>query len=109
MDGYGTRNDHSGFIANGNLQKHLVRRNVTLVAPISGDYAAGSYYTDYESPSGGKNYKWETFLTRELPSYLARNFQVPRRKHSTLLWWVVYGQRGHYEPGATSHPTTAQP
>lgn len=94
LDGYGTRNDHSGFIANGNLQKHLVRRNVTLVAPISGDYAAGSYYTDYESPSGGKNYKWETFLTRELPSYLARNFQVPRRKHSTALVGLSMGSVG---------------
>lgn len=94
LDGYGTRNDHSGFIANGNLQKYLVRRDVTLVAPISGDYAAGSYYTDYDAPSGGKNYKWETFLTRELPSYLARNFQVPRRKRSTALVGLSMGSVG---------------
>lgn len=94
LDGYGTRNDHSGFIANGNLQQHLVRRDVTLVAPISGDYAAASYYTDYEAPSGGKNYKWETFLTRELPSYLARNFQVPHRRHSTALVGLSMGSVG---------------
>lgn len=94
LDGYGTRNDHSGFIANGNLQGHLVGRDLTLVAPISGDYAAGSYYTDYQAPSDGQYMNWETFLTKELPSYLAREFQVPQRKRSTALVGLSMGSVG---------------
>ncbi len=43
-------------------------KNVTLVLPVGG---SGSFYSDWEQPDNGQNYKWETFLTEELPSVLS--------------------------------------
>ncbi len=42
-------------------------KNVTLILPIGG---SGSFYSDWEQPDNGQNYKWETFLTKELPPVL---------------------------------------
>ncbi|MGO2690257.1 MAG: alpha/beta hydrolase, partial [Corynebacterium variabile] len=42
-------------------------KNVTLVLPVGG---SGSFYSDWEQPDNGQNYKWETFLTKELPLVL---------------------------------------
>ncbi len=48
----------------------------TVVAPLGG---AGSWYTDWYSktPSQSHIFKYETFLNRELPRYLNKNFGTP--------------------------------
>ena len=50
---------------------------VAVVMPVGGQ---SSFYTDWYSPSSFNNqaytYKWETFLTSELPQWLAANKQV---------------------------------
>ena len=95
LDGLNDNNKHNGFVFAGNMQARLVNYDVTLVAPISGDYAAGTYYTDYVAPTdSGKNIRWETFLVRELPAYLERNFQVPNRRKSTALVGLSMGSVG---------------
>jgi diacylglycerol O-acyltransferase/trehalose O-mycolyltransferase len=47
--------------------------NVTLVMPVGGE---SSFYTDWYSPSNFNSqavtYKWETFLSSELPAYLGK-------------------------------------
>ncbi|AKK09883.1 esterase family protein [Corynebacterium testudinoris] len=58
--------------------------NITLVMPIGG---AGSFYADWEGPAtydlnNPVTYQWETFLTSELPAYLANNFGVAPNNNS---------------------------
>lgn len=48
---------------------YFADKNVTLVLPIGG---SGSFYSDWEQPDNGQNYKWETFLTQELPPLLTQ-------------------------------------
>ncbi|MFC9978611.1 alpha/beta hydrolase [Gordonia sp. NPDC127522] len=57
------KTDVAGFYAD---------KNVNVVMPIAGD---GSFYTDWQrdDPKLGRN-KWETFLTRELPSLIDERF-----------------------------------
>ena len=47
-------------------------KNVTVALPLAGN---GSFYTDWyrDDPKLGR-YKWETFLTRELPPLLEKRF-----------------------------------
>jgi diacylglycerol O-acyltransferase/trehalose O-mycolyltransferase len=51
---------------------------ISVVMPVGGK---ASFYSDWYGPatgSGGTStYKWETFLTQELPTYLAANKNVP--------------------------------
>ncbi len=51
---------------------------ISVVMPVGG---RASFYSDWYGPATGNGgthtYKWETFLTRELPTYLATNKNVP--------------------------------
>lgn len=58
--------------------------NITLVMPVGG---AASFYTDWVGnasldPRRTITYKWETFLTQELPGYLEQNFGVARNNNA---------------------------
>ena len=58
--------------------------NITLVAPVGGE---GSFYADwsYDPQYGnGQTYRWETFLTRELPGYLQQHFGVSPNNNSII-------------------------
>src|SRR6478609_3166958 len=50
---------------------------LSVIMPVGGQ---SSFYSDWYSPACGKagcqTYKWETFLTQELPAYLAANKAV---------------------------------
>ena len=51
---------------------------ISVVMPVGGK---SSFYSDWYGPATGNGasytYKWETFLTQELPAYLAANKNVP--------------------------------
>jgi diacylglycerol O-acyltransferase/trehalose O-mycolyltransferase len=51
---------------------------ISVVMPVGGK---ASFYSDWYGPAAGNGgtytYKWETFLTRELPAYLASARNVP--------------------------------
>jgi diacylglycerol O-acyltransferase / trehalose O-mycolyltransferase len=51
---------------------------ISVVMPVGGK---SSFYSDWYGPATGNSgtytYKWETFLTQELPAYLAANRSVP--------------------------------
>jgi len=72
LDGMRARNDRNGWSLETNALRQFADDNVTLVLPVGG---MASFYTDWYAPSdlNGQQvtYKWETFLTRELPDYLA--------------------------------------
>ncbi len=52
---------------------------ISVVMPVGGK---ASFYSDWYGPARGNGatytYKWETFLTQELPAYLAANKNVPQ-------------------------------
>ncbi|MDP8016460.1 alpha/beta hydrolase [Prescottella equi] len=78
LDGMRARNDRNAWSFETNAMEQFALDNVTLVMPVGGE---ASFYSDWYNPSNFNaqpiTYKWETFLTRELPDYLA-NFGVDR-------------------------------
>ncbi|GAA3725884.1 alpha/beta hydrolase [Gordonia hankookensis] len=57
--------------------------DTTLVMPVGG---ASSFYTDWDAGAGDQNttIKEETFLTDELPDYLAENFGVSKSNNAII-------------------------
>jgi diacylglycerol O-acyltransferase/trehalose O-mycolyltransferase len=72
LDGMRARDDFSGWDVNTQAFEWFVSSGISTVMPVGG---AASFYTDWYSPSSFNDqtytYKWETFLTRELPAFLA--------------------------------------
>lgn len=57
--------------------RYYADKNVNLVLPVGG---GGSFYSDWQSPDGGKNFQWETFLTEELPPILEQGWRTNERR-----------------------------
>ncbi|CAM2976329.1 alpha/beta hydrolase [Skermania piniformis] len=72
LDGLRARNDRNAWSFETDALRQFAGDNVTLVMPVGGQ---SSFYSDWYAPSNlnGQNvtYKWETFLTEELPEFLA--------------------------------------
>lgn len=76
LDGMRAREDRSAWTTDvraADVYDHTT--DTTLVMPVGG---ASSFYTDWNGGAGDQNstIKQETFLTDELPAYLAQNFGV---------------------------------
>jgi len=78
LDGMRARDDWNAWSQSfdqggGNARAEFANDNINLVMPVGG---VSSWYTDWYSPSNFNGqqvtYKWETFLTKELPTYLAK-------------------------------------
>jgi S-formylglutathione hydrolase FrmB len=67
LDAFDAAPDVSNWVTAGNAMNTLAGRGVSVVAPAGG---AWSLYTDWEQ-DGSK--QWETFLSNELPDWLAAN------------------------------------
>src|SRR6185369_16243501 len=74
LDGLRAQDDFSGWDINTPAFEWFYESGVSLVMPVGGQ---SSFYSDWYQPAKGSNgtttYKWETFLTQELPAYLAAN------------------------------------
>lgn len=74
LDGMRARDDRSAWSNpdEGGAPDMFANDNVTVVMPVGGE---SSFYQDWYSPSNTNGqkftYKWETFLTKELPDFLA--------------------------------------
>lgn len=68
LDGLRAREDRSGWDIDTPAFSEYSGSGISVVAPVGG---RSSFYTDWYGSANGQTYKWETFLTRELPSYLA--------------------------------------
>ena len=77
LDGMRAQDDFNGWDINTPAFEWYLQSGLSLVMPVGGQ---SSLYTDWYKPACGKagctTYKWETFLTSELPEYLARQGQV---------------------------------
>lgn len=72
LDGLRAPADRSQWTSDTDALGQFADDDVTLVFPVGGH---SSFYTDWYRPSSTNNqavtYRWETFLTRELPDFLA--------------------------------------
>lgn len=77
LDGLRARDDWNAWTHDAQAQRIFLQDNITLVMPVGGQV---SFYSDWDRPInlGGNilEYKYETFLTKELPGYLWQNFGV---------------------------------
>ncbi len=72
LDGLRAQDDQNGWILNTNVEQFMADKNVNVILPVGGE---SSFYTDWKEPDHGKNYKWETFLVRELPGILEHDWR----------------------------------
>ena len=72
LHGAGGGSDRIGWEWNSSYRTFFENKNVTVVSPVGG---AGSFYTNWRhgDPKLGLN-KWQTYLTRELPAAINRQF-----------------------------------
>ena len=72
LDGLRALDTDSGWIINTNIQQQFADRNVLVVLPIGGE---SSFYSDWQRPDNGKNYKWESFLMNEVVPILQHGYR----------------------------------
>jgi diacylglycerol O-acyltransferase/trehalose O-mycolyltransferase len=77
LDGLRARDDYNGWDIETEAFDWYHDSGLTVVMPVGG---MSSFYTDWYQPAVGNGgtwtYKWETFLTQELPAWLAGNKSV---------------------------------
>jgi diacylglycerol O-acyltransferase / trehalose O-mycolyltransferase len=77
LDGLRAQDDWNGWDINTPAFEWYYKSGLSLIMPVGGQ---SSFYTDWYSPACGKagcsTYKWETFLTSELPQWLSANRSV---------------------------------
>ena len=74
LDGLRAQDDASGWDINTAAFDWFYQSGISVVMPVGGQ---SSFYSDWYQPATGSagtlTYKWETFLTQELPAWLAAN------------------------------------
>jgi S-formylglutathione hydrolase FrmB len=95
LDAFNAGPDVSNWVTAGNAINTLGGRGVSVVAPAGGSY---TMYTDWERDGSRQ---WDTFLSRELPDWLAANKGLAPGGHG-----VVGASQGGYGAAAlaTFHP-----
>jgi diacylglycerol O-acyltransferase/trehalose O-mycolyltransferase len=77
LDGLRAQDDYNGWDINTPAFEWYYQSGLSVIMPVGGQ---SSFYSDWYKPACGKSgcqtYKWESFLTSELPSWLAANKQV---------------------------------
>ena len=78
LDSMEAGDDFNGWDINTQAFDWYNGSGVSVVMPVGG---TSSFYSDWYGPAAGNGgtstYKWETFLTRELPAWLAANKETP--------------------------------
>ncbi|MGA9376857.1 MAG: alpha/beta hydrolase family protein, partial [Mycobacterium sp.] len=71
LDGLRAQEDFSGWDINTQAFEWFLDSGLSLIMPVGGQ---SSFYADWYAPARNKGptvtYKWETFLTQELPAFL---------------------------------------
>ncbi|WAC91418.1 diacylglycerol acyltransferase/mycolyltransferase Ag85C [Mycobacterium sp. Aquia_213] len=77
LDGLRAQDDYNGWDINTPAFEEFYQSGISVVMPVGGQ---SSFYSNWYQPSSsnGQNYtyKWETFLTQEMPLWLQANKQV---------------------------------
>ena len=91
LDGLRAQDDFNGWDINTAAFEWYLDSGLAVIMPVGGQ---SSFYSDWYKPACGKagcsTYKWETFLTQELPAYLAANKGVdPTATRRSVCRWPV--------------------
>jgi diacylglycerol O-acyltransferase/trehalose O-mycolyltransferase len=74
LDGLRAQDDYNGWDLNTNAFEKFYKSGLSVVMPVGG---MSSFYSDWNQPAVGngttQTYRWETFLTSELPAWLSAN------------------------------------
>jgi diacylglycerol O-acyltransferase/trehalose O-mycolyltransferase len=74
LDGLRAQDDANGWDINTAAFEWFYQSGISVIMPVGGQ---SSFYSDWYQPATGNagttTYKWETFLTQELPAWLAAN------------------------------------
>ncbi|MDT5187934.1 MAG: diacylglycerol O-acyltransferase / trehalose O-mycolyltransferase, partial [Mycobacterium sp.] len=85
MDGLRAQDDYNGWDINTPAFEWYYQSGLSVVMPVGGQ---SSFYTDWYRPSQGNGqdytYKWETFLTQELPASLEANQGVSQTGNAAV-------------------------
>ena len=85
LDGLRAQDDYNGWDINTPAFEWFYQTPLSIVMPVGGQ---SSFYSDWYSPACGKSgcqtYKWETFLTSELPQWLASNRDVSSQGNAAV-------------------------
>ncbi len=85
LDGLRAQEDFNGWDINTAAFEWYVDSGLAVVMPVGGQ---SSFYSDWYSPACGKagcsTYKWETFISQELPAYLAANKGVNPNRNAAV-------------------------
>ncbi|MEZ0384863.1 diacylglycerol acyltransferase/mycolyltransferase Ag85C [Mycobacterium sp. pW045] len=77
LDGLRAQDDYNGWDINTPAFEEYYQSGLSVIMPVGGQ---SSFYSDWYQPSQGNGqnytYKWETFLTRELPTWMQANKSV---------------------------------
>ena len=109
LDGLRAQDDYNGWDINTPAFEWFHQSGVSVVMPVGGQ---SSFYTDWYSPSSFNKqtftYKWETFLTNELPAWLAANKQISTTGNAHR--GPVDGRRRRADPvGLSTRDSSATP
>jgi S-formylglutathione hydrolase FrmB len=78
LDAFNAGDPVSNWVTAGNAMNTLAGKGISVVAPASGAY---SLYTNWERDGGRQ---WETFLSSELPNWLAANKGLAPGGHAVV-------------------------
>jgi diacylglycerol O-acyltransferase / trehalose O-mycolyltransferase len=85
LDSMEAGDDLNGWDINTSAFDWYKDSGISVVMPVGGK---SSFYSDWYGPAKGNagtsTYKWETFLTQELPAYLATNKSVPQTANAIV-------------------------
>jgi diacylglycerol O-acyltransferase/trehalose O-mycolyltransferase len=85
LDGLRAQDDYNGWDINTPAFEWTYGSGLSTIMPVGGQ---SSFYADWYQPSQGNGqnytYKWETFLTQELPTWLAANRGVSPTGNATV-------------------------
>ncbi|QLY34056.1 esterase [Nocardia huaxiensis] len=73
LDGLRATDQESGWTKDAGAAGFFADKDVLTVLPVGGQ---SSFYTDWLQPDNGHTYKWETFLTKELPPLLESQWRA---------------------------------
>jgi diacylglycerol O-acyltransferase/trehalose O-mycolyltransferase len=86
LDGLRAQDDFNGWDINTAAFEWYLDSGLAVIMPVGGQ---SSFYSDWYKPACGKGggcttYKWETFMTSELPAYLAANKGVDPNRNAAV-------------------------
>ncbi len=85
LDGLRAQDDYNGWDINTQAFEWYLDSGLSIVMPVGGQ---SSFYADWYAPARNKGptqtYKWETFLTSELPQWLSANRGVRSTNNAAI-------------------------